>query len=94
MLTSDQARQLEGRPAPHAHTWGRRGSTCTQAKGRTISAIARHLGRDRKTVGAYINEERVIAFIKDSTAERRRSVGPTPAACSWPRITMIYARNY
>lgn len=30
MLTSDQARQLEGGPAPHAHTWGRRGSTGTQ----------------------------------------------------------------
>ena len=30
MLTSDQASQLEGRPAPHAHTWGRRGSTCTE----------------------------------------------------------------
>jgi hypothetical protein len=33
MLTSDQARQIEGRPAPHAHTWGRRGSTCTQKQG-------------------------------------------------------------
>ena len=33
MLTSDQASQLEGRPAPHAHTWGRRGSTCTQKQG-------------------------------------------------------------
>ena len=33
MLTSDQASQLEGRPAPHAHTWGRRGSTCTESNG-------------------------------------------------------------
>jgi predicted transcriptional regulator len=28
-------------------------------RGWTISAIARHLGRDRKTVRAYINGERV-----------------------------------
>ena len=28
-------------------------------RGWTISAIARHLGRDRKTIRAYINGERV-----------------------------------
>ena len=30
-----------------------------RSRGWTISAIARHLGRDRKTVRAYINGERV-----------------------------------
>ena len=30
-----------------------------RSRGWTISAIARHLGRDRKTVPAYINGERV-----------------------------------
>jgi len=30
---SDQATSSKGEPAPHAHTWGKRGSTCTQATG-------------------------------------------------------------
>jgi transposase len=41
-------------------------------KGWTISAIARHLGRDRKTVRAYVNGQRTVA------EGRRRSV-PDPA---------------
>ncbi|MHB9856681.1 terminase gpP N-terminus-related DNA-binding protein [Streptomyces sp. YIM S03343] len=31
-------------------------------QGWTISAIARHLGRDRKTIRAYLNGERVAGY--------------------------------
>ena len=37
-------------------------------QGWTISAIARHLGRDRKTIRAYLNDERVAG-------ERKPAVG-------------------
>ena len=33
-------------------------------QGWTISAIARHLGRDRKTIRAYLNDERVAGIRK------------------------------
>jgi transposase len=54
----DQASQLEGDPPPmltqgedvEAHALGRRGWS--------ISAIARHLGHDRKTIRAYLNGDR------------------------------------
>ena len=42
-----------------------------RSRGWTISAIARHLGRDRKTIRAYINGERVPGF--------RARLGPGPA---------------
>jgi predicted transcriptional regulator len=35
-----------------------------QARGWTVSAIARHLGRDRKTIRAYLNGERQPAVRK------------------------------
>lgn len=50
-------------------------------RGWTISSIARHLGRDRKTVRAYLNGERVAGV--------RRSSAPDPLA---PFVTYIEAR--
>ena len=38
-------------------------------RGWTISAIARHLGRDRKTVRAYLSGERVPGVRRRSTPE-------------------------
>ena len=38
-------------------------------QGWTISAIARHLGRDRKTIRAYLNDERVAGERKPAEAD-------------------------
>ena len=43
-----------GELTSNAHTGGSRGSAGTAQEGLDISAIARHLGRDRKTVRAYL----------------------------------------
>lgn len=43
-------------------------ATALREQGWTISAIARHLGRDRKTIRAYLNGERV-AGARKRTAE-------------------------
>ena len=54
-------------------------------RGWTISAIARHLGRDRKTIRAYLNGERVAGRARTG---RRRSVrrrSSTTAATGWSR---------
>ena len=54
-------------------------------QGWTISAIARHLGRDRKTVRAYLNGERVAG---ERDAGRGKLVGRfrawvIGARCRW-----------
>lgn len=43
-------------------------------RGWSISAIARHLGRDRKTVRAYLNGERQVGVRKSSTPDPLASV--------------------
>src|SRR6516162_7872946 len=40
-----------------------------RSRGWTISAIGRHLGRDRKTIRAYINGERTPGVRKSSRAD-------------------------
>ena len=47
-------------------------------RGWTISAIARHLGRDRKTVRAYINGERVPGVRAD-----RHPTRSSPSPSTW-----------
>ena len=46
--------------------------------GWTISAIARHLGRDRKTVRAYINGERVPGVRARSALRSARAFHRVP----------------
>jgi predicted transcriptional regulator len=43
-------------------------ATALRARGWSVSAIARHLGRDRKTVRAYLNGERVAGESKEGSA--------------------------
>jgi len=50
--------QFEGDPRLHAHTGGRHQHHALHQQGWTISAIARHTGRDRKTVRAYLTRTR------------------------------------
>ena len=52
-------------------------------RGWTISAIARHLGRDRKTVRSYLSGERVPA----SAARPAPTPWPTTAPMSLPAST-------
>ncbi len=51
----------------------------------TISAIARHLGRDRKTARAYLTGGRSPAFrsVRVRTASHRSA---TVCGLGWPRI--------
>jgi len=44
-------------------------ATALRERGWSISAIARHLGRDRKTIRAYLNGERVVGVRKKSAAD-------------------------
>ncbi|MFG2472300.1 hypothetical protein ACGFXB_43670 [Streptomyces canus] len=61
-------------------------------QGWTISAIARHLGRDRKTIRAYLNGERTAgqrrqapdAFVPFRTVG---SASPTTRTCGHPRCS-------
>lgn len=52
-----------------------------RARGWTISAIARHLGRDRKTIRCYLNDDRV--------AGERKPAGPDPFE---PYVDYVRAR--
>lgn len=44
-------------------------ATALRERGWSISAIARHLGRDRKTIRAYLNGEREVGVRKKSTPD-------------------------
>ena len=54
-------------------------------QGWSISAIARHLGRDRKTIRAYLAGERV-AGVRKPAEDVRSSRSSTMSASVWPRI--------
>ncbi|WP_420715183.1 terminase gpP N-terminus-related DNA-binding protein [Streptomyces sp. XY332] len=59
-------------------------------QGWTISAIARHLGRDRKTIRAYLNGERTPGERREGRTRSSRS-WPT-AANAWPTIRICGPR--
>jgi hypothetical protein len=61
----------QGAPV-HAHMGGRRGGSSAPRAGWTIAAIARHLGRDPKTIRAYLDGDRAPG--------QRRSSRPDPFA--------------
>ena len=69
LAVSDAAAQ--GAP-PHADMEGRRGGSRASRAGWSIASIARHLGRDRKTIRAYLDGDRV-------PGQRQRS-SPDPFA--------------
>src|SRR6202011_4937609 len=54
-------------------------------RGRSISAIARHLGRDRETIRGYLNGEREPGV--------RRASRPDPLQPSTPYLTAPFADN-
>ena len=54
-------------------------------RGWTISAIARHIGRDRKTVRAYLNGDRVAGRARRGRAGSVRAVRRLRAAHGWSR---------
>ena len=54
--------------------------TSLSKRGWSIAAIARHTGRDRKTVRAYLNGEREPGVRQN--AEEDRSIGSRPTSAS------------
>src|SRR5690606_41605636 len=75
-------------------------------QGWTISAIARHLGRDRKTIRAYLNNERVAGVRKPAGEDRfepfvdyvraRQAEDPHPWAVPLfdEVVALVYAQSY
>ena len=57
LVVSDHSPAVRRRPVSHDHTGGRRGHPRASSAG-TITAIANHVGRDRKTVRDYLNGKR------------------------------------
>ena len=55
-------------------------------RGWTISAIARHLGHDRKTIRAYLHGGRVAGRRRRAEHRTRSSRSPATAGNGWPRI--------
>ncbi|WP_446740513.1 helix-turn-helix domain-containing protein [Nocardioides sp. T2.26MG-1] len=51
-------------------------------QGMSISAIARHLGRDRKTIRAYLAGERVAGVRKPAGEDRSSRTWTTSASAS------------
>jgi hypothetical protein len=72
---------VRGSPWLNAHTGRRCGSSCSGKPGWSVSAIARHLGCDRKTVRAYVRGERQAGV--------RAGTAPDPLA---PFAAYLFAR--
>jgi hypothetical protein len=70
-------------PLVHAHMGGRRGGSSARAQGWSISAIARHLGRDRKTIRAYLDGERTPGQSQQHTRTFATTTKGLVALRSW-----------